>query len=99
MSSEMEGRGACSHRVSEGSCWQWTWNQDDEGGVHTGRAWLEGLGCDVCHSAGAARAGTKGQLFYHLYHSLMGAGASQRSPCHPEELPVPESDIRPSPQL
>lgn len=60
---------------------------------------LEGLGCDVCHLAGAARAGTKGQLFYHLYHNLMGAGVSQHSPCHPKELPVPKSDTRPSPQL
>lgn len=42
----------------------------------------------------------QGQLSYHLYHNLMGgAGMSQGSPCHPKEIPVPESDTRPSPQL
>lgn len=91
-----EGRGAHSHRVSEGSCWPWTWNRD-EGAVHTGVGGLEGLGCDVCHVAGAARAGTT--VLSPLSQPHGGRAASQGSPCHPEEIPVPESDTRPSPQL
>lgn len=30
-------RGGEHAPVSEGSCWQWTWNRDNEGGVHTGQ--------------------------------------------------------------
>lgn len=44
-SPEAEGRGARSHRVPEGSRWQWTRNRDSKGGVHAGWGLLEGLGC------------------------------------------------------
>ena len=89
-----EGRGARSHQVSEGGCWP---RDRDEGAVHIGVGGAGGpglrrLSCGWC-------CPSRDNCSITFITTSWAGGGSQGSPCHPEEIPVPEPDTRPSPQL